>query len=66
MGELLDWRSSLMALTLLSRLEVVQFYDTLLFKEGRAVSPGRINEPSPAATASDPPGGRVKSKVSAI
>ena len=29
--------------------------DTLLFKEGRAVSPGRIDEPSPAASASDSP-----------
>ena len=45
------------ALDSLSLLEAVQFYDPLLFNEGRAVSPGRINEPSPAATASDSPRG---------
>jgi len=40
-----------------SRKEVVQFYFTLLFKEGRAVSPGRIPEPSPVADTTDSPGG---------
>ena len=44
-------------------LGVERFSITLLFKEGRAVRPGRISQPSPAATASDSPRGRVSQSV---